>query len=73
MSVDKFSGTSTLGGHFRWETIHEENNWKVQHHKKKFLRAGSKPYRLLDPRERLMASADTEEEIIEYLNQIIKH
>ena len=73
MSVDKLTGTRTLGGHFRWETTYEENRWKVQCHKSIFLRAGLKSYRRLDPRNRLMASSDTEEEIKEYLDQIIKH
>jgi len=73
MSLNKFSGTSTLGGYFRWETTYEKNNWKIQHHKKKKIRAGLKPYRLLDPRERLMASADSEKELKEYLDNLLKH
>ena len=73
MSVEKLSGTRTLGGRFKWETTYEENKWKVQHHKTRFLRADMKTYRLLDPRNRLMASADNEEEIREYLHEIMKH
>lgn len=73
MSLEKRTGNITLGGHFRWETTFEENKWRVQHHKKTLFKRGLKSYRLLDPRNRLMASADTEEEIREYLNQVMKH
>ncbi|WP_320046448.1 hypothetical protein [uncultured Ilyobacter sp.] len=71
MSLEKLTGTRTLGGHFRWETTHEEKDWKIQHHKT--TKAGLKPYRLLDPHNHLMAAADTEEEIKEYLNQLMVH
>ena len=73
MPLDKHMGTRTLGGHYRWETTYEENKWKVQHHKPGFFKLTSKPYRLLDPHNHLLASADTEEEIKEYLDQLIKH
>jgi hypothetical protein len=71
MSLEKLTGARTLGGHFRWETTYEENDWKIQHHKTK--KAGSKSYRLLNPDNRLMASSDTEEETKEYLNELIHH
>lgn len=70
MSLEKRTGTRTLGGHFRWETTYEENKWKVQHHLAP-LKDNLKSYRLLDPHNHLMASADTEEEIKEYLNEIM--
>ena len=63
----------TLGGRYRWETIYEENNWKVQFHKPVFFKIAPKPYRLLDPHNHLMASADTEKELKEYLHRLIKH
>jgi len=73
MSVEKLTGTRTLGGYFKWETTYKKSKWKVQHHKPQFLWTDTKPYRLLDPHNRLMASADTEEEIKEYLDHLIKH
>ena len=73
MSVEKLTGTRTLGGHFKWDTTYEENKWEVQHHKTRFLTRDTRSYRLLDPHNRLMASADTEEEIKEYLHQVMKH
>lgn len=63
----------TLGGHRRWETTYEEENWKVQHHKPELFKVAPKPYRLLDPHDHLMASADTEEELKEYLHGLIIH
>lgn len=69
MSLTKINGTQTLGGYFRWEIVYEEKHWKIQHHVTN--KAGLQPYRLLDPHNHLMASADTEEEIREYLNEMI--
>jgi len=66
-------GARTLGGHYRWETTYEEKKWKVQHHKPSFFKIDSKPYRLLDPHNHILASADTEEEIKEYLGNLLKH
>lgn len=73
MSLVKHMGPRTLGGHHRWETIYEEKNWKVQHHKMEYFMMAEKPYRLLDPHDHLLASGDTEEEVKNYLDHLLKH
>lgn len=73
MSVRKLDGTPTLGGNFWWKTTYTEKEFKIQHHKTKFMLVGIKPYRLLDPDDHLIATADTEEEIRLYLDKIILH
>jgi len=73
MSLYKLSGTPTLGGPFRWDTTYTCEEWRIQHHKTEFLKFGLMHYRLLDPEDHLMASADTEKELKEYLFNLLKH
>lgn len=73
MSLEKLYGNRTFGGRFLWETTYAENEWKIQHHKSRILSRDSKPYRLLDPENHLIAAADSEKELIDYLDHIIEH
>jgi len=73
MSVRKLNGTQTLGGKFWWETVYRNHDWKVQHHKTNFWLVGLKPYRLLDPNDHLVASSDNEDEMKEYLDNLMRH
>ena len=73
MSLNRLEGTSTFGGHYWWETTSTYGEWKIQHHKTHLSRSELKPYRLLDPDDRLIASADSEVELKEYLDNLLKH
>ena len=56
-----------------WEIIYTYNDWKIQHHKTHLLKSELKPYRLLNPENRLIVSADSEQELKEYLDGLLKH
>ena len=73
MSLYRFDGNPTYGGHYWWDTTYTYGKWEIQHHKTHLLMSESKPYRLLDPDNRLIASADSEKELIEYLDNLLKH
>ena len=64
--------TPTLGGKVFWSNQHEYKNWKVQYNKTLDSLSPLKPYRLLDPKDRLIASADSKEELLEALPEMIK-
>jgi len=72
MSLEKLNGNLTFGGRLLWETTYTEEDWKIQHHRTNFLNK-NKAYRLLDPKNHLIASADSEKELIEYLDHMVKH
>lgn len=72
MSLEKMNGNLAFGGRFLWETTYTEDDWRVQHHRTSFLHR-DKPYRLLDPENHLIASADNEKELIDYLNHIMEN
>ena len=71
MSLEKSYGAPTYGGHFWWDTTYTYGKWKIQHHKSHLFKSGFKPYRLLDPDDRLIASADSEKELKEYLDDLM--
>ena len=72
MSLHRLYGTPTLGVHLWWDTTYTYGGWRIQHHKIKFG-IGLKPYRLLDPYNRLIASADSEKELKEYLDNLLNY
>jgi len=73
MSLHRLYGTPTLGGHLWWDTTYTYGGWRIQHHKTENFRIGLKAYRLLDPYNCLIASADSEIELREYLNHLLKY
>lgn len=64
--------TPTLGGKVFWSNQHEYKNWKIQYNKTLDSLSPLKPYRLLDSKDRLIASADSKEELLEALPEMIK-
>lgn len=73
MSLNRLDGTSTFGGDYWWETTFTCKEWKIQHHKTHLSMSELKPYRLLNPDNLLIASADTEKELKEYLDNILNY
>jgi len=73
MSLYRLDGNQRPEEYCWWEIIYTYKEWKIQHHKTHLSRSELKPYRLLDPENRLIISADSEKEIKEYLDNLLKH
>ena len=72
MSKRDLFKTPTLGGKVFWTDEHEYRNWRIQYNKTLDSFSPLKPFRLLDPQDRLIASADKKEELLDALPEIIK-
>lgn len=58
MAVRELFKTGTLGGYVFWENVGEFDGWRIQYNKTLDKFGPLKPYRLLDPNNMLIASAD---------------
>ena len=67
MSVRKLGKSKTGGGSVFWTDKYEYHGWRIQYNKTLDNLSPLKPYRLLDSRDRLMASGDSEEDLVETL------
>lgn len=73
MTLDKVFETQKFVSHFFWDDTYTYGEWKIQHHKTNFFNSKVKPYRLLDPDDNLITSADSEKELKKYLNNLLKN
>jgi hypothetical protein len=72
MPVRILPGTPTLGGRVFWTDLVVKEGWRVQHNRILDAASPLKGYRLLDPQDRLWASADSVEELIEALPELME-
>lgn len=71
MSIRKLLKTPTLGGKVFWTDKYEYQGWRIQYNSTLDSIAPLKPYRLLNPSDHLVASADSVEELVEALSDFI--
>ena len=72
MTVRKLYGTPTLTERaVFWDTIANEEGWRIQFNKALKATKTLKPFRLLDPNRYLWASADTLEELQDALPELV--
>lgn len=71
MAIRKLYGTGTAGGHVFWTDVAESRGWRVQYNRTLDSLSPLKPFRLLDPRDHLWASADSAEELADALPSLI--
>ena len=71
MSIRKGPNTPTLGGKVFWTDKHEYQGWRIQYNSTLDSITPLKPYRLLDPQDRLIASGDSVEELLKALPNFI--
>ena len=71
MSVRRLPGTPTAGGPAFWKDVASEKGWRIQYNKTLDSATPLKPYRLLDPKNQLWASADGLEELAQDLPGLI--
>lgn len=71
MAIRRLYGTQTLGGHVFWTDIAEEGGWRIQYNKTLDAATPLNPYRLISPADVLWASADTAEELMDSLPELM--
>lgn len=71
MAIHRLFKTQTLGGKVFWTDKHEYQGWRIQYNSTLDSITPLKPYRILDPRDRLIASGDSVEELVEALPNFI--
>ena len=72
MTIRKLYGIVTGGGEVFWDDKLNHNGWRIQYNHTLDVASPLKPYRLLDPKNNLWASADTLEELVEALPGLSK-
>ena len=71
MTINRQLKTPTLGGKVFWTDKHEYQGWRIQYNPTLDTITPLKPYRLLNPKDRLIASADSVEELVGVLPDFI--
>lgn len=70
MPVRKLFKTPTLGGAVFWADIAKHEGWRIQYNQTLDSLSPLKPYRLLDPDDYLIASADEAVELQEAIGEL---
>lgn len=70
MAIRRLYGTATADLGVFWNDCINENSWRIQYNKTLDTTGFLKPYRLLDPKGNLWASADTLAELANALPEL---
>jgi len=70
MPIRKLPGTATADAGVFWDDKVNHKGWRIQYNHTLDVASPLKPFRLLDPKSTLWASADTLEEMVEALPRL---